>query len=315
MKKVELSKLSILLLTSILLTSCGGGGGTTSVKANAGFSDVSNSRYDVAAKATPKEGSVIQSTNTDPSLGVDTTKTTLAFKQVAGGEEVGFSSSDSIFSTTEIIDGVTTRSNIYKKSVTGGDFYVVSGVSEYGTNDEDYLSYGLWAYTPSTGDAEVGFYTDGGDPFTQANIAALTGTATYTSTDAVTGFFRGKNDRDVYVTDVATGEITLAANFDTDKISGEITGINFETIEVPAGLKIALQAANIDNTKVGGFWTGDTLTTNTDNAEQYIGKWGGQFYGNGDGNPKFAAGTFGGAAAPGTGAEGTFVGSFVAKKQ
>jgi hypothetical protein len=83
------------------------------------------------------------------------------------------------------------------------------------------------------------------------------------------------------------------------------------------GLRIALQAADIDGSKEGGFWTGDTLTTNTQNNAQYVGKWGGQFYGNGanaSDKPKFAAGTFGGAAVAGTDAIGTFVGSFIAEK-
>jgi hypothetical protein len=175
----------------------------------------------------------------------------------------------------------------------------------------DYLSYGMWAYDPSnSGTEEIGFYTDGGDPFIAANIAGLTGTATYKG--EALGFYDSGSDVDFVI-----GDVALAANFDTDKISGEITNIMGTYYRYSSGLNVALQAATINNSNEGGFWTGDTLTTNTDNNAQYVGKWGGQFYGNGGSTsdqPEFVAGTFGGAADSG-GADGTFVGTFVAKKE
>jgi hypothetical protein len=311
MKKLGLSGL---LLASIVLTGCGGGGGggTTPYKKTTGFSQVDSEQYKNAAQAIPKEGSVVQSNiNNTPDLGVDTTKTTLNFKQVANRQDVSLTLNDSVLSESSTYEGIPIAFNAYKKSLNNGDFYVVGSVADYGQNENDYLSYGMWAYVPSNSSApEIGFYTDGGDPFTAANIAGLTGTAAYKG--EAYGFYDSGSD-----VDFAIGDVALAANFDTDKISGEITNISFTYMEASNGLNVALQESNIDSSKEGGFWTGDTLTTNTDNNAQYVGKWGGQFYGNGGSTsdqPEFVAGTFGGAADSG-GADGVFVGAFVAKKE
>lgn len=330
MKKVHAKKLgiSVLLLLSVLVTGCGGGsGGTTSYKNSNinGFKDINENQYNRAANAKPQQGSVIQSNvNNTPGLGVDTTKTTLDFKQVAGGhQDVTVDSSNSIFNylgVSSIGSGsATTTANVYEKSLADGDFFVIGGVADYGTDANDYLSFGLWAYLPDNTNStpEIGFYTDGGDPFTKANIAGLTGTANYEMEDGALGLYNeGAN---VYV---ALGDVSLTADFDTDTISGNIDGIRlgngFQQVPAVDGLNIALQKADIDATQEGGFWTGDTLTTNTQNTEQYEGKWGGQFYGNGadaDDHPAFVSGTFGGAAIPSSGAIGSFVGAFIAEKQ
>jgi hypothetical protein len=317
MKKLGLSGL---LLASIVLTGCGGGttpyketSGTTPYKKTTGFSQVNSAQYENAARATPKEGSVVQSNiNNTPGLGIDTTKATLKFKQVAGGQDVSLTSNDSVFSESSTHEGALITANVYEKSLTNGDFYVVGGVYSYGNNESDYLSYGLWAYAPSnSGTAEIGFYTDGGDPFTATNIAGLTGTATYSEEGGALAFYNSGSD-----VDIGVGDVALTANFDTDKISGDITNIRFTYMGMYNGLNVALQEADIDSSKEGGFWTGDTLTTNTDNNNQYVGKWGGQFYGNGNASdkPEFLAGTFGGAAKAGTDAIGAFVGAFVAEK-
>ena len=198
-----------------------------------------------------------------------------------------------------------------EKQLTNGDFYVINGVGNYDSGAQDYLSFGLWAYAPTSGTPNIGFYVDGGDPFTKENITNLTGSASYEG-DALAIYNSGS---DVYL---ALGDVALKANFDTDKISGDITNIDFmdEDFRAAYGLKVALKATDIDSSKEGGFWTGDTLTTNTENDDQYVGKWGGQFYGNGNAfdKPKFAAGTFGGAAVADTDAIGSFVGSFIAEK-
>lgn len=336
MKKAHAKKLgiSVLLLISVLVTGCGGGsGGTTSYKNSNiknsninGFKDINEDQYNRAASAEPQQGSVIQSNvNNTPGLGVDTTKTTLDFKQVAGGQDVTVDSSDSIFNYSGVSSigngsATTTTANAYEKSLADGDFFVVGGVADYGTGANDYLSFGLWAYLPDNTNhstPEIGLYTDGGDPFTKANIAGLTGTANYEMEDGALGLYNeGAN---VYV---ASGDVELTANFDTDTISGNIDRIRlengFQQVPAVAGLNIALQEADIDTTKEGGFWTGETLTTNTQNSEQYEGKWGGQFYGNGANtadHPEFVSGTFGGAAIPSSGAIGSFVGAFIAEKQ
>ena len=188
--------------------------------------------------------------------------------------------SDSIHSKIQAAAGVDIDANVYEKSLSNDDAI-----------------------------QEVGFYTDGGDLFTQPQLAGLTGTATYKMEDGAVGFYNSGDD-----VDSALGDVELTANFDTDKISGKIDKIRFSESLTPLGLEIALEAADIDNSKEGGFWTGVTRTTNTEDPDVYVGTWGGQFYGD-DGNPKFAAGTFGGIADTATNAKGAFVGSFIAKKE
>lgn len=137
MKKLGLSGL---LLASIVLTGCGGGGGsggTTPYKKTTGFSQVNYEQYKNAAQTTPKEGSVVQSNiNNIPDLGIDTTKTTLKFKQVAGRQDVSLTSNDSVLSESSMYEGIPIAVNVYKKSLTNGDFYVVGGVADYGNNEK-----------------------------------------------------------------------------------------------------------------------------------------------------------------------------------
>ena len=183
--------------------------------------------------------------------------------------------------------------------------------------DADYLAGGIWVRVPadaaSVDDYEFGAFVDGNDPFQQANLAGLTGTARYTG-DA-TGVYSHQGMNRNYFVDA---DVRLTAEFGDASSLGSISGTvsNF-TGEGPEsdsyeGVSVTLGTARIGNAD-SGFFTGDTSTTGTDSA--FTGKWGGQFYGNGaaaSDHPGSVAGTFGGATADGS---ESFVGVYGAYRQ
>ena len=183
--------------------------------------------------------------------------------------------------------------------------------------DADYLAGGIWVRVPadaaSVDDYEFGAFVDGNDPFQQANLAGLTGTARYTG-DA-TGVYSHQGMNRNYFVDA---DVRLTAEFGDASSLGSISGTvsNF-TGEGPEsnsyeGVSVTLGTARIGNAD-SGFFTGDTSTTGTDSA--FTGKWGGQFYGNGaaaSDHPGSVAGTFGGATADGS---ESFVGVYGARRE
>ena len=208
--------------------------------------------------------------------------------------------------------------------------------------DTDYLILGFWLYVPAEwldeggdlivgtlaragSDIEYGAFANGSDPFEQGSIRALTGTATYTgsaiasyvdtSVDSVTG--EGKEG-------FLLADAQLTANFSSASSNGAVSGniTNFfgpnsdpEHMD-PSDLtsyptELTLHSASIGGDH-SGFFTGDTAMTF--DGSSFAGKWGGQFYGNGetDGRPGSTAGTFGAATADGSKA---ITGVFGAYKQ
>ena len=203
-----------------------------------------------------------------------------------------------------------------------GDLWVDVYTDYEGTNDTDYLAGGIWVFVPDTAtslaDYEFGAFADGNDPFAQSALPALTGTATYEG--EATGVYSedGRN----WFFDAAA---TLMANFDggtnnLGTISGRIydadlygvreLGDNFDVYRSDSTLHLG--TANIGDTEAG-FFTGNTSMTNSD-GDTFTGKWGGQFYGNGesDGKPGSVAGTFGAATMSG---DQSLLGAFGAYKQ
>ena len=203
-----------------------------------------------------------------------------------------------------------------------GDLWVDVYTDYEGENDTDYLAGGIWVFVPDTAtslaDYEFGAFADGNAPFAQSALPALTGTATYEG--EATGVYSedGRN----WFFDAAA---TLMANFDggtnnLGTISGRIydadvygvreLGDNFDVQRVDGTLHLG--AANIGGSEAG-FFTGNTSRTSSD-GDIYTGKWGGQFYGNGelDGKPGSVAGTFGAATMSG---DQSLLGAFGAYKQ
>ena len=183
--------------------------------------------------------------------------------------------------------------------------------------DADYLAGGIWVRVPanaaSVADYEFGAFADGRDPFRQDNLAGLEGTATYEGDARAVYSHQGEN-RNYFV----DGDVRLTADFgdasSLGSISGTVSNFTGEGPEADAyrGVSVTLGTAQIGDAD-GGFFTGDTSTTGADSA--FTGKWGGQFYGNGDAasdHPGSVAGTFGAATADGG---ESFVGAYGADWQ
>ena len=195
-----------------------------------------------------------------------------------------------------------------------GDLWVDVYTDYEGENDTDYLAGGIWVFAPDTAtslaDYEFGAFVDGNDPFTSTNVMPLTDTATYEG-DA-TGVYSDRTAGRNYFVDALA---SLTANFGTNSglgtISGTIHTIEEDGVPITGNPVVTLGAANLTNAN-HGFFNGNTSMTF--DGDTYTGKWGGQFYGNGesDGQPGSVAGTFGGATAND---DYSFVGVFGAYKQ
>ena len=164
-------------------------------------------------------------------------------------------------------------------------------------------------YVPSPANTldsvEFGAFAGGSDPFTQSNLAALSGDATYEG--AAEGVY--SNTTEEYSA-LFSADVTLTAEFrnasELGTISGKIDDIRVDGSAVEGDPEVTLGSANI-GTSNGGFFTGDTSLTN--DGINFTGKWGGQFFGNGhsSGQPDSVVGTFGGATSDGN---ESFVGVF-----
>ena len=180
--------------------------------------------------------------------------------------------------------------------------------------DTDYLAGGVWLYVPdtasSTDDYEFGVFADGSDPFTQSNIMALTGGATYRG-DAV-GVYSEKGASSTTIGNF-DGDVRLTADFGAADSLGTISGVidNFEVDGEASAGSLTLGEAAIGSAN-SGFFKG--AVTGSDDSRTYAGKWGGQFFGNGAAStdhPGSVAGTFGGTS---TDATVNFVGAFGAHR-
>lgn len=184
--------------------------------------------------------------------------------------------------------------------------------------DTDYLAGGVWLFVPnddatSADEYVFGAFVDGNDPFRQSDIMALEGMATYEG--GATGVYSEKTDESTSI-DFFNGDVELTADFGGGSVLGTISGsiTNFEVDGKPdVGMvdMLSLGTAPIGSEN-SGFFKG--IVSGSDDERMYEGNWGGQFYGNGDGNtqPGSVAGTFGGSS---TDDAVNFVGAFGAHKQ
>ena len=307
----------------------GGGGSTTSSNLNfdsaSGQSLAATSAPRTAATSTPKEGSVTQSSNA--SSGVTTDTITVVAGLVNGVYTYTISNGQkwSVTDADEISTG--DYSALFIKETADGYLAMYGVGTDYdaidGSGDTDWLALGAWFYVPEDAQAvneiEIGAFADGSDPFTQANIAGLASTANYSG--VAFGLFTAKT-ADASDAGSFTGDVALAANFDTDTISGNVNNIEAHSVadeeDYSYGGSISLQSASIDKSKAGGFFTGDTGGSLTGSffGEQttrtFTGKWGGQFYDDGaaaDDYPATVLGTLGGSYQSGED-EINFVGAF-----
>ena len=326
-------------IAALLLTACGGGGGggggasagsgTPSLNLNAAVENAARSNLSAeseiktktgaAANAEPRSGSVTQS----HPRGVAADIVNITVNRSSGvNYEISNSANNHGWSVTVSGDVPTIpgwRGFINSRLVTVNNapgILVIHAESNYeNTADTDYLAGGLWVFVPgnagSISDLQVGAFADGSDPFTQADIAALTGNAVYNGS-AIGLYSESVPGASPFDGGEFGGGVALTANFgnaDNGSISGRVYNITVisngtgNSVGRVINGAIVLESANIGGSN-SGFFTGNTRvelipsptgvfsSAGTDQG----GRWGGQFYGNSAclNIPGSVAGTFGG---------------------
>lgn len=157
--------------------------------------------------------------------------------------------------------------------------------------DTDWLAVGVWLVAPDNFDAnhEFGAFADGGDPFTQENIAALEGAATYNG--QAVGLYAQEGEVGRF-----TADASLEANFgdaaSLGTVSGAISAFRKEGAAENESWSVSLESTAIGDAH-SGFFQGDVSGAGGGGALE--GGYGGQFYGNGEAatdQPGSVAGTF-----------------------
>ena len=317
----------LLLLTaaSVALTACGGGGGGS----GGGTPGLHAGGEIQAARSIPIAGSVTQSS--DHAAGVTANSVTVTVE--ASGSELTptirssgweFDNPTIVYRDSLDLGGTTWRA-IWSSRRYGDDSrrgVTILTDADPNNFDDDYLVMGYWSRIPAKfldadgyvdrdrtslaelmTEMEYGAFANGGDPFEQNNIQTLTGTATY-SGEATGAYIDVGNEKRGDL----TAAVKLTADFGTNAQLGTISGRvhNFERIfdnplapgrmtdaEFAQLGDVTLGTANIGDSD-SGFFTGDTSMSAA--GDSLAGKWGGQFYGNGQtpqDRPGAVAGTFG----------------------
>ena len=304
----------------LVLSACGSSGsGQMSLQQAVGGNNTARAAA-MAATSVPRPGSVTQSpnaadrvqvTNFDPANSSFTiTNTNTA---AGAGWTIGTGNAQPLNAEAGADDGIW-----LVQRVDGGQRVVVAYPRATGEEAEtDWLAAGIWAFIPDSealGDYEFGAFADGGDPFNDANLQALTGTARYggQAVGVYYSFSADESEAGPFTADVA-----LTANFgDADalgSISGTVSNVETEGGS-PIDATLALETAAIGDSDAG-FFTG--RTSMAFGGRTYAGRWGGQFFDDGAAAtdlPASVAGTFG-ATTSEAGGTGSLVGAFGAERQ
>ena len=337
-------------LFCLALSGCGGGGGGASGTPMTGpapqpggpdaqqliaqSAAVGGKAGDAAVNA-PRPGSVTQSSNGVNGVTVDHVEVSVNF-DAGGSPEVSVSntpdgqtapawtanSADAAEGNRELFDD---GAAIFAIPNEDGARVVALRTTRANQADTDYLVYGLWAWIPrdvnDVEDFEIGVFADGGDPFTGANVLALTGTATYRG--MANGIYSYPDDEAEggIENDVFEADAELTANFGAADAAGTISGriTNPRSDDSPVvqpgeePIVLTLEAAPIGTTD-GGFFTG--AASMTLGSLSHTGQWGGEFFGNGASGaaPGSVAGTFGVTATDPVLGRATLVGAFGASR-
>ena len=271
-----------------------------------------------AAENKPVAGSVTQSSNGSDSVEIEVTRSggsiTYTLSGTMAGQTLPVSGSGRAASADELSTTETRREG------TDSTLYVLAT-----TNIQDdaaqWAAFGIWANLPNdfsnVSSLSFGAFANSSDPFDQADLPAVTGTATYEGDG--TGIYVAPDSNDLDM-DLFDAQISLTADFgngtDLGTISGRISDFTLEDDSQPdqlQGVVMELSSADIGSGD-SGFFTGATSMTLTDRVP-FRGSWGGQFAGNGEGSPTFVIGTFGGAAYVNDVRRGdSFIGTFMAER-
>lgn len=337
-------------LCLLALSGCGGGGGgsasvtpmtepeptpgAAAAQLIAQSAAVGGKAGDAAVNA-PRPGSVTQSSNGVNGVTVDHVEVSVNF-DAGGSPEVSVSntpdgqtapawtanSADAAEGNRELFDD---GAAIFAIPNEDGARVVALRTTRANQADTDYLVYGLWAWIPrdvnDVEDFEIGVFADGGDPFTGANVLALTGMATYRG--LANGIYSYPDDEAEggIENDVFEADAELTANFGAADAEGTISGriTNPRSDDSPVvqpgeePIVLTLGDAPIGTTD-GGFFTG--AASMTLGGIPHTGQWGGEFFGNGAAGaaPGSVAGTFGVTATVSGIGRATLVGAFGASR-
>lgn len=233
-----------------------------------------------------------------------------------------------------------------------GNAATISGVAASWANDDpaDWLAGGYWLHLTGSGfgtasldvtGAEVGAFVDGPELSSQPASLPTSGTATFRGLAA--GLYASEYGTDFDEIPRGSTEIgdfegvaTLTADFAGNTVSGcigctgqvRLTGIFIDgasgatrEFDAATDYRVHLGALSFDGS---GRFSGDGVTLSNPTLERAgirylrtVGSWGGQFSNQpvATGEPRLAAGTFGGETATGGGSRGVFIGAFAAGKQ
>ena len=176
----------------------------------------------------------------------------------------------------------------------------------------DYLSFGTWLYVPhdpaAAADYDFGTFASGGDPFTNAHIKGLTGTAAYAG-KAMGMYYAGGLSQNPEVGSF-TADVELMADFGTiddfGTIGGDVSNFSFDgdvasmfpatlaleanvsswyrgTFEIEQGKRNIFEGYKSGDTHRGGFVEGHVRgRTGGDTGDgDWYGRWNAKLFGNG----------------------------------
>ena len=160
--------------------------------------------------------------------------------------------------------------------------------------DGDYLTLGWWLEIPDAveGEHEFAPFFAGRDPFTQANIQAVAGSAKYSGPAAGKYAYRHRGENEAYK-GVFTAQADLTANFDSapttgpnpvagDMIQGTISEFESGDGHNLGDWNVVLTAAAIATPIVRGVDSTASHNESRANGRRFDkGSWGGEFFGNG----------------------------------
>ena len=184
----------------------------------------------------------------------------------------------------------------------------------------DYLLFGVWLDETAAGADTFGAIAMGGQEFTQANVTALKGTATYRGTAV------GAHHKTGSGVSSFDGDANLTADFKDEAIAGTIEGtINNISVDGSDPMKDIIYLLRTSLTDGASTFNGDAVMGQQTEpglaTHAFNGTWGGGFFGNGaetTDHPGSVAGTFGVTGTTGTGDDvvtESYVGAFGAHRK
>lgn len=158
-------------------------------------------------------------------------------------------------------------------------------------DDPDYLSFGWWTRVNEDKSVTFQSFAGGNQIFTEANIAGLTGTATYTGPAAgvyVMNRFNPNGTLDSIGQGVFTADAELTATFDDatagdNKITGEVINFKSDSGDSLANWNLELPETIFANIPT---FSGDVVEGGLGGFPVTSGKWDGGFFGNPDPDPE-----------------------------